>query len=268
MSKYLIVNRKINFALFLLIVSTILFSCTDKKEYNMELTFQREMTAQSLYENDRIVIRIEKEIVDNGRRPIEVAILDHVQHITNVRNKYIDSMKRVDVLMENIKPIVQLAANEDKNTLALLNFYQKALEEKNDSLIFQKLINVYLILEKKALNDELIKVSGSCHWGFPAPHVIKTTDTVSAGQSYEFTVVPDRYDHNETYTNDDCQITVFRNDVPVEIKPVINKKGFLYTIAFTPAETGTYKVKGLFTQRSYHHSYVFMNVFTDSFVVK
>ncbi len=260
--------RKKTLAAMLFAVGTIFFSCTDKKEYNMELAFQREMTAQAIRENDRMLKRVEKEIADNGDRPIEVAIRKQAQHLVQVRNKYIDSLKSVSVLIENIKSILQQTGEKDSNALTLLHYYQEELKQNSDSLLFQKFINVYLTFEKNALDEILSQVS-SCNWGMHlVPHVITERDTLAPGQVYELTVVPDMYDNQITYVKDDCQLSVFKNDILVELKPVITKRGAVFLISLTPTEVGIYKIKGTFTQGAYRHSYIFPNAFVKSFVVK
>jgi hypothetical protein len=252
----------------LLTIAILFFSCSDKKEYEMELKFQRQLTAQSLYENDRILMRIEKEIVDSGKRPNEVAILNHAQHIVDIRNKYIDAPKSVDVLLENINGEIQ-STDSGNNSLVLLKYFQKKLTEKSDSLVLQKFLNTYLTFERKVLNEDLAKVSGiRCSWGSDlAAHVVKTIDTVSVGQLYELAVIPETFNYKMTYVTDSCDITVYCNDVAVEMKPIVVRKGFVYLISLTPNQPGDYKIRGTFNQRSYIHSYVLKNVFGDRFVV-
>ena len=261
-------NRKYRFIIPAILI-VIFFSCTDKKEYNMELAFQRQMTAQAIRENDRLLKRIEKEIADEGNRDAEVLIQRHARHIISVRNKYIDSVKSVTVLIENIKPVLQQAGEKDSNALTLLHYYQEELKQKSDSLLFQKFINVYLTFEKNALDEIMSQVSGSCSWGLDwAPHVITARDTIASGQLYELTVVPDMYDNQIAYVHDDCQLTVYKDEVPVELKPVITKRGPVFLISLNPKEVGMYKLKGTFTQGAYGHSYIFPNVFVKNFVVK
>ena len=252
----------------LLLAIATLFSCADKEEYEMEFRFQREMIAKSIHVNDRIVMRIQKEIIDNGSRPDEVAILNHAQHIVDVRNKYIDDHKSVDVLLGNIKKIIQ-STDSGNSSLALLNYYQKQLTEKTDSLILQKFINTYLTFEEKMLNEDLNKISSSCSWGHNLkPHVTKTKDTLVVGQLYELAVIPETFNYKASYVSDSCDITVYRNDVLVEMKSTIVRKGFVYLITLIPTQSGNYKIHGTFAQKAYTHSYVLMNVFEDYFVVK
>lgn len=234
----------------------------------MELAFQREMTAQSIRENDRLLKRVEKEIADNGDRPVEVVIRKQAQHLVEVRNKCIDSLQSVSVLMENIKPVLQQSGQKDSNALPLLHYYQTELKQKNDSLLFQKFINIYLTFEKKALNEFLSQVS-SCNWEMHLiSHVITERDTATSGQVYELTVVPDMYDNKITYTNDDCEVSVFKDEILLDLKPTITKRGPVFLISLHPTEAGTYKIKGTFTQQAYEHSYIFTNTFTKSFIVK
>lgn len=263
------IKRRRTIGLLFLVAITILFSCSDKKEYNMELAFQREMVAQGLQENDRIFLRIQKEIADNGDRDSDIVIRDHAASIINLRNKYIDSISRVDVLMGNIKEVIQIADNDDSNAVILLNYYRNEVHQKNDSLLFQKFITVYLTFEQKMLDENLTSVSGSCNWGSDLrPHVTKTTDTVAVGKLYELAVIPATFNYKASYITDSCKITVYRNGVPFEMKNTVARKGFVYLIALTPTQSGDYKIRGSFTQGAYGHSYVMENVFTDTFVVK
>jgi len=266
----LIVKRNILSSTLLLIVCATIFSCTDNKVYEMDLKFQRQITAQSLYENDRIVLRIEKEIVENGRRPQEVAILNHASTIIQTRNVSLDSMGSLLVLAEKMKHVMSSSKIDDPdNLLGFVDYYQKELTNTNDSLIFQKMINVYLAIEKNILNENLIKVSGSCNWGMGyIAHVSKTADTITKNDTYELAVIPDTYNHHFSYVNDDCKITIYRNGKSAEVKHSILKKGSVYLISLNPTQSGNYELKGSFTQSARIGTYVMNLKFGDTFFVK
>lgn len=264
----LIITLKPTF--FLLLISlTVLFSCTNKKEYEMELKFQREMTSHSLYENDRILLRIEKETADNGGRPNDVTINNHAINIINQRNKSIGSFKMFVAWIDTMGQFKNMAAISGNSSVAFLNYYQKEFNKSQDSLVFQKLINAYLFVEKNILNEDLMNVAGSCNWGrwFDA-HVSKTTDTVRTGMTYELAVIPETFDHKFSFVNDDCKLTVYKNGKPVEMKYFILKKGSVYLISLTPSLVGNYEVRGSFSQSARLHKYVMNLKFTDKFVVK
>lgn len=248
MQKFVLTQLKYFFCSLLCTFIVLFSSCSGKKAYErkMELAFQHGMTAKMLYDNDGILICIEKEVTDNGGRPKEVAILDHAKHIRDTRNQCIGSAKSMGGLMDNIKEAIKLADDDDdRAAVSLLNYYRKEMHENNDSLVFQKFINVYLTLEQKILDDDLSSVSGSCNWGSDlSPHVTKTTDTVSVGQLYELVVIPATYNYNVSYITDTCKMTVYRNDVPVDTKASVMRKGFVYLIALVPTQSGNYSIRG------------------------
>ena len=232
----------------------------------MELKFQRKLTAEYLYENDRILLRIEKECKDHGERFLEMK--NHASNIVHVRNASIDSSKMFLPLVDKLKEEKNIDAIADNGSIKLLNYYQQIFNETHDSLIFQKLINIYLSIEKTRLNEDLMNVT-SCNWGrWLDTHVSKTTDTARNGEVYELAVIPETFDHTIYFVNDDCKLTVYKNGEPVEIKYSILKKGSVYLISLTPNKTGNYEVRGSFSQSARLHKYVMNLRFSDKFVVK
>ncbi len=211
----------------LLLAIATLFSCTDKDEYEMELRFQREITRQALYENNRILMRIEKEVDDSGKIYPDTAIRNHARDIIIERNKSIDSAELFVVLVDSITQLTNLGDISKNNSFELLNYYHKKYKETRDSMVFQKLINVYLTIEEIMLNDDLMKVANSCNFGhWFNVHVSKDTDTARVGEIYELALIPDTFDHKTSFVNDDCKLTVYKNGKPEEMKYTILKKKF------------------------------------------
>lgn len=262
------IKRKFTIVAILLLSITIFFSCADKKEYKMELTFQRAITANALHENDRILMRISKEIIDNGRKSRDATVHNHANNIIVERNASIGSYGKFVSLVDKILKSKNLEIISENGPIELLTYYQEKFNETHDSLIFQKLINMYLTFEKRMLNDDLTQVSGSCHWGrFLDTHISKTTDTVRVGDVYELAVIPETFDHNYSFVDDDCKIAVYKSGELVEMKYSVLKKGSVYLISLTPTQAGNYEIRGAFTQSTRLHAYVMQLKFTDGFVV-
>lgn len=169
--------------------------------------------------------------------------------------------------VDKLKLEKNIEAIAEHGSIELLTRYEQQFNKKHDSLMFQKLVNIYLSIEKNILHEDLMNVS-SCSWGgWLEACVSKTTDTTRVGELYELAVIPQFFDHRFTFVHDDCKIIICKNDEPVEVKYTILKKGSVFLISLSPTQPGNYVIRGSFTQSARLHPYGVQLKFVDSFVV-
>lgn len=233
---------------YLIILIAILSSCSNESEQKMELSYLKEISAEKLNHNYALLKRMEKEVADEGMHTSDTAIVNVAQRLIEQRNKHLNSGKKLIEWSKKIEAQYRKIFEVDTSKLAYSRFYTKRLEQGFDSLTYIKLLNSYLSLEEDILEDHLRSIARCCRFFNGNAHVIKTGDTISINDTYEFIVVPDYFDHNRARI-DSCKLIVYKNGNEVTTGTEILKKGNALIISVLPKERGNYRATGYFIQK-------------------
>ncbi len=251
---------------YLLIVILIISGCSAKTEREVDLKFLELINTEKFNQNERILKIIQKEVAEAGMKPRDTIVTNKAAWLINQRNLHLLSTGAFIEWTKEIEAVYRATYKEDTSKLEFTRFYANRLENGFDTLTYLKLLNSYLSVEEDLLNEHLLSVSGGWRFYNSNAHVLKTVDTITASQKYEFVVVPDYYDYKRSKV-DSCKVLIYKNGNSVNVPTEIIQKANAFIIAITPNDAGSYKVRGYIVQSNRSDVTLHQN-FADEFVVE
>lgn len=251
----------------LLLLALSLSCCKSAPEESPGIRPQQQAIWFLNKENHRLLQIMSRNIEERGNRAMDLEEKQKAAELIERRDAYrqgsLGGVEYTAYLTEAYSKTDKFEEEQAANLSRLLSRFRQS----KDSAAYHDHLLSALLLENEVLQEHVKRAGPVNVLHPPTARLIKTTDTLQLGDTYEFSVLPAVYDYRKTKIVPDTTLQLRLNGKLVSPESYLRLQSGILLGSIHPTEAGTYTLSGSFTLLNPDYGMEVNSHFTDSFEV-